>query len=159
MGKSIISLLLLLTAWMAPGTSVADELALAENAPDRYVVVKGDTLWDISARFLRDPWRWPDIWGLNKDQIKNPHWIYPGDVILLDFTGMTPRLRLQGIDGATDWRLVVTQHSLGGHRAFPDQTACGRQGRNGWRADPGCRAGKPGHTLRRRYRLRQRRGL
>ena len=110
MGKTIISLLLLLTAWM-PATGVADELALAENVPDRYVVVKGDTLWDISARFLRDPWRWPDIWGLNKDQIKNPHWIYPGDVILLDFTGMSPRLRLQGIDGATDWRLVVTKIS------------------------------------------------
>ncbi|MGH8758467.1 MAG: LysM peptidoglycan-binding domain-containing protein [Burkholderiales bacterium] len=110
MGKSIISLLLLLTAWM-PGTSVGDELALAESAPDRYVVVKGDTLWDISARFLRDPWRWPDIWGLNKDQIKNPHWIYPGDIILLDFTGMSPRLRLQGVDGATDWRLVVTKLS------------------------------------------------
>jgi nucleoid-associated protein YgaU len=71
MRKSIISLLLLLAAWM-PGTSVGDELALAENVPDRYVVVKGDTLWDISARFLRDPWRWPDIWGLNKDEIKNP---------------------------------------------------------------------------------------
>ena len=110
MGKSIISLLLLLTAWL-PGTSLGDELALAESAPDRYVVVKGDTLWDISARFLRDPWRWPDIWGLNKDQIKNPHWIYPGDVILLDFTGMTPRLRLEGVDGATDWRLVVTKIS------------------------------------------------
>jgi hypothetical protein len=82
MGKSIISLLLLLTAWL-PGTSVGDELTLAESAPDRYVVVKGDTLWDISARFLRDPWRWPDIWGLNKDQIKNPHWIYPGDPLLL----------------------------------------------------------------------------
>ena len=110
MGKSIISLLLLLTAWM-PGTSVGDELALAENVPDRSVVVKGDTLWDISARFLRDPWRWPDIWGLNKDEIKNPHWIYPGDVILLDFTGMTPRLRLEGVDGATDWRLVITKLS------------------------------------------------
>lgn len=109
MGKSIISLLLL-TAFM-PGTSVGDELALAENVPDRYVVVKGDTLWDISARFLRDPWRWPDIWGLNKDEIRNPHWIYPGDVILLDFTGMTPRLRLQGVDGATDWRLVITKLS------------------------------------------------
>ena len=110
MGKSIISLLLLLTAWL-PGTSLGDELALAESAPDRYVVVKGDTLWDISARFLRDPWRWPDIWGLNKDEIKNPHWIYPGDVILLDFTGMTPRLRLEGVDGATDWRLVITKIS------------------------------------------------
>jgi hypothetical protein len=110
MGKSIISLLLLLTAWL-PGTSVGDELTLAESAPDRYVVVKGDTLWDISARFLRDPWRWPDIWGLNKDQIKNPHWIYPGDIILLDFTGVSPRLRLRGIDGATDWRLVVTKLS------------------------------------------------
>jgi hypothetical protein len=100
----------LLTAWL-PGMSVGDELTLAESAPDRYVVVKGDTLWDISARFLRDPWRWPDIWGLNKDQIKNPHWIYPGDIILLDFTGVSPRLRLQGIDGATDWRLVVTRLS------------------------------------------------
>ena len=110
MGKSIISLLLLLTAWL-PGSSVGDEITLTESAPDRYVVVKGDTLWDISARFLRDPWRWPDIWGLNKDEIKNPHWIYPGDVILLDFTGMTPRLRLQGVDGATDWRLVVTKLS------------------------------------------------
>lgn len=110
MVKSIISLLLLLAAWM-PGTSASDELALAETAPDRYVVVKGDTLWDISARFLRDPWRWPDIWGLNKDEVKNPHWIYPGDVIFLDFTGMTPRLRLQGADGATDWRLVVTKLS------------------------------------------------
>ena len=110
MGKSIISLLLLLTAWL-PGSSVGDELTLAESAPDRYVVVKGDTLWDISARFLRDPWRWPDIWGLNKDEIKNPHWIYPGDVILLDFTGMTPRLRMEGVDGATDWRLVITKIS------------------------------------------------
>src|SRR5688572_14750228 len=95
MGKSIISLLLLAAACM-PGIAAADEVVLAENAPDRYVVVKGDTLWDISGRFLKDPWRWPDVWGLNKDEIKNPHWIYPGDVVLLDFTGKTPRLRREG---------------------------------------------------------------
>lgn len=109
MGKSIISLLLLAIAWI-PGVAAGDELALAENAPERYVVVKGDTLWDIAARFLKDPWRWPDIWGLNKEEIKNPHWIYPGEVILLDFTGGTPRLRLEG-GGDAAWRLVVTKLS------------------------------------------------
>ena len=111
MGKSIISLLLLAAAWTS-GSTMADEIKLAENVPDRYVVVKGDTLWGISARFLKDPWRWPDVWGLNKEEIKNPHWIYPGDVIVLDFTGKTPRLHKGGAGGngndgsESDWRLM-----------------------------------------------------
>ena len=113
MGKSIISLLLLAAAWTS-GITMADEITLAENAPDRYVVVKGDTLWGISARFLKDPWRWPDVWGLNKEEIKNPHWIYPGDVVVLDFTGKTPRLHKggaggngkDGSGGETEWRLM-----------------------------------------------------
>ncbi|MES1981282.1 MAG: LysM peptidoglycan-binding domain-containing protein [Pseudomonadota bacterium] len=88
MQKFIISLiccLLPIFAW-------ADTLQIRPNAPDRYVVVKGDTLWDISAKFFKDPWKWPQIWGMNKDTIKDPHWIYPGNVVYLDRATGTLRI-------------------------------------------------------------------
>jgi hypothetical protein len=76
----------------APVPAMADTVKLREDAPDRHVVVKGDTLWDISAKFLKSPWKWPEVWQINKAHIKNPHLIYPGDVVYLIMTPDGPRL-------------------------------------------------------------------
>lgn len=59
-------------------------LQLKADAPERYVVVRGDTLWSIAQRYTDSPWRWPELWNLNKDAIKNPHRIYPGNVVVLN---------------------------------------------------------------------------
>ena len=75
------------------GRLAADEIQLVDNHPDRHVVVKGDTLWDISGTFLKSPWLWPKVWSVNP-QIDNPHLIYPGDVIYLVYVDGVPQLRL-----------------------------------------------------------------
>lgn len=61
---------------------ISQPVPLASGAPDEYVVQEGDTLWDIAATFLRDPWYWPEVWYVNP-QVENPHLIYPGDVLAL----------------------------------------------------------------------------
>ncbi len=67
---------------------------LSPNAPDSYTVKPRDTLWDISKLYLTSPWRWPELWGMNLSQIRNPHLIYPGQVLYLDKTGGRARLRV-----------------------------------------------------------------
>ena len=80
---------------LLPLLASADDLALRPDHPDVYVVVRGDTLWDISGRFLSKPWYWPKLWGVNP-QIANPHLIYPGDRLRLVMTPDGPRLVRDG---------------------------------------------------------------
>jgi hypothetical protein len=83
-GKWLGLMLLGVSAALFMLTAAADTVKLRADHPDRYTVVKGDTLWDISARFLESPWLWPEVWSFNP-QIKNPHLIYPGDVVYLEY--------------------------------------------------------------------------
>jgi hypothetical protein len=93
MRKPIIIAVLSLSGLIS-SVAGADDIKLQDNPPQQHVVVKGDTLWGISSKFLKDPWRWPQLWQMNREQIKNPHLIYPGDVVVLDMQDGTPRLRL-----------------------------------------------------------------
>lgn len=96
MTRLLRSLLCLLALW--PFLASADELTLRPDHPEIYVVVRGDTLWDISGRFLEKPWNWPKLWGANP-QIANPHLIYPGDRLRLIMTDDGPRLVRDGMGG------------------------------------------------------------
>ncbi len=85
---------LLLGLLLSCTTFAAEPVALNPTHPDRYTVVKGDTLWDIAGAFLRDPWQWPEVWHVNP-QIENPHLIYPGDTIILTYLNGKPSLSIQ----------------------------------------------------------------
>ncbi len=80
---------------------------LAANAPDSYTVKRGDTLWAISGIFLKTPWRWPELWGMNLSEIANPHLIYPGQSLYLEKSGGLARLRLgqASLDGVPSVKL------------------------------------------------------
>lgn len=79
---------------------------LAANAPDSYTIKSGDTLWAISSLFLKSPWRWPELWGMNLSDIKNPHRIYPGQVLFLERKDGMARLRVGTPVGEADLETV-----------------------------------------------------
>ena len=124
--KSITTLAFVLSGLSAGGVLAqvpSTPIAFKQDAPDRYVVVRGDTLWGISERFTDSPWRWPEIWNFNREQIRNPHWIYPGDVIVLDRVSGT--LSIAGRDGAAGGG------AAGGGAAGGGAAATGRGGLEG----------------------------
>ncbi len=92
--KWILRIITLLTCCCISTLSFAQTIQLSNNPPSRYVVKKGDTLWDISAKFLKDPWQWKSVWQQNSASIKNPHLIYPGDVVILQMVDGFPSLSL-----------------------------------------------------------------
>lgn len=88
---------------------------IAADAPDTYIVQRGDTLWGISGRFLEQPWRWPEVWRMNREQIRNPHLIYPGQVVVLDRNG--PHLSIGRVLG--EQQLSPQAYSEALERAIP----------------------------------------
>jgi len=99
---------------------------LSPNAPTSYTVKRGDTLWGISGLFLTSPWRWPELWGMNLNEIRNPHRIYPGQVLYLDIKDGLARLRTgqaAAQDGSADMETVRvsprTRYETLGDAAIP----------------------------------------
>ena len=116
MKKPIITLLCAMSlAISAPALA----LTVKKGAPERYTVKKGDTLWGISGMYLNQPGQWPELWGMNKSQIKNPHLIYPGQVLVLTYDAQgRPRLGIEGANTAggrgQTIKLKPTAHDVSG---------------------------------------------
>lgn len=96
MQKRIITLLCTLGLAVAPLTAAAQQLTLRQDAPARYTVRQGDTLWGISGKYLQRPWQWPRLWNANRSTVRNPHLIYPGQVLVLTYVNGRPRLSVEG---------------------------------------------------------------
>lgn len=140
MALCLVAGLSVATGW-SPQAGSADQAArtiatgskipISANAPQQYVVKRGDTLWDISKIFLRDPWYWPEIWYLNP-QVNNPHIIYPGDVLKLIYVDGQPRLTLaeRGSDGTKRLSPQVRREPLSeAITAIPYEVIAGFAGR------------------------------
>jgi hypothetical protein len=91
---------------------------ISPTAPERYVVQKGDTLWDISGMYLKDPWYWPEIWYVNPS-IRNPHLIYPGDVLYFSYVDGKPRVSLEAAGTTRLSPEMRTSDLTGAIRAIP----------------------------------------
>ena len=109
MRRIISALLLCISTTLA---LAAQPLQLAAGAPERYTVVPGDTLWGLAAKYLKDPYRWPDLWKMNAQDIKNPHWIYPGQVLVLDKSGAEPRLALATVKEMPQERVAPLKKAI-----------------------------------------------
>ncbi len=94
-----------MVSFFASISTWAEEIQINPSHPNQYTVVKSDTLWDISGKFLNHPWQWPELWS-NNSQIKNPHLIYPGDTIYFSIVNGRPQLSLSRND-------LQTQSSAG----------------------------------------------
>lgn len=107
---------LLLIALILTVSCVQAEIELNPSHPDTYVVQKGDTLWDISARFLKSPWVWPEVWHANP-QINNPHLIYPGDIVSLVYLDGKPSLQVNR--GHPTVKLSPKRRTIDHNKAIP----------------------------------------
>lgn len=109
MQQRIITLLCMAGMAISAHTQAAS-LKIRPNAPQRYVVKNGDTLWGISGKYLYSPWQWNRLWGANRNAIRNPHLIYPGQVLVLRYVNGQPRLGFEHAQTRSDGIPVIKLH-------------------------------------------------